>query len=542
VTLTYGQLRRLHPEYDADEWRRCEALYAGGRKLLGDPVVMADLFPRHAGEELHVYEERKKRAFIVPYAGQIVDGIVSAVFSDSFTVELDGKPLPEESFWHEFGEDCSPPGGVAMGLRQLARELFRVSLIKRRAWALVELPPPPETPPANLLEEEQAGQRDAYVCILDPECVTNWKVERNGELRWAITRYLDESQHELDDPPGLVRAEYTLYTPSAWTRWTFQYLKEKPPKDDAPMTSEGIEGLVVTSGPLSFGRVPLVRLELPDGLYAMGKLASMATEHFNKDCARAWGEYRGLFQFLAFFLQDTFAGGAAEDPNRAVNQTIGPGRAWTGAEKDRVEVISANPAPFEAAMKSLDRLRDEMFRVVHQMSQAVNMNSSAALMRSGVSKGEDKKGEALVYLAFGEMVIALINGVLAMAARGRGEVVELRAKGMDTYDDVSLEALVNQEVALETVPIPSTTFQVERKFELARRYLGERANDEILEKIREELEAALAQETLVREATQDATIDALENPPENDDENEPRGRPVAPPSKGVAFSSKPPKA
>lgn len=539
MQLTYGQLKRQHPEYDAEEWRNHAALYAGGRRLLKDPEAMAALFPRHVGEEPEVYNERKKRAFVIPYAGQIVDIIVAAVFSDDFTVEKDEEPLDENDFWHEFTKDCSPPGGDEKSLRQVAREQLRTALIKGRAWALVELPPRAEIPPVNRLEQEKSGQLDPWVCLVEPENVTNWKTERNGELRWAMVRYLDDSQHEIDEAAGTIRAEYTLYSATSWIRWTFSYRKDKEPRDDAPMDQATFPDLDVTSGPLSFGRVPLVRLELPEGLYAMGKLASLATEHFNKSNAKAWGEYRGLFQFLAFTLKDDIASPNA-DPDRAVNQAIGPGRAWVGAEGDKVEVIAANPEPFKVAAESLKDLRDEMFRVVHQMSQSVDANKDGALRRSGESKKQDKAGEALVYLAFGELVIKLLDAILAMAAAGRGETdAELRARGLDTYDDISVQGLVEQEAIVETIPIRSQTFQVERQFEFARRYLGKSATDEKLKAIREELEANISAEE----------FEPVVMPPpgapaggEDDDEEQPKGKPVvsapAPQGKRVAYSSK----
>jgi hypothetical protein len=511
MALTYAQLTRTHPEYDADGWRCSDALYAGGKKLLGDKAVMDKIFPQHVGEEPMVYQERRKRAFSIPYVGQIVDGIVAAVFSDTFTVEADGKPLEEGGFWASFNEDVSPVEGPKVPLRQLMREQMRTAQIKRRAWTLVELPPPPEVLPPNRLEEERAGQTNAYALALDPACVTNWAMDRSGELTWAMVRYLDTSQRELDDADGLVRAEYTLYTRQGWKRWSFSYTPDKEPKPTDPV--EAIPGVQITDGHHSFGRVPLLRHELPEGLWSMGKLEPLAIEHFNKECAASWGEYRSLFQFLAFFLADS-ATTPDGDPNRSLNQRVGPGRAWTGHKDDRVEVISMDVAPVETAMRSLDRRRDEMFRVVHQMSQSVDANSAAAQKQSGESKKQDKKGECLVYLALGELARGWVVDVLEMAAAGRGErATSFEVKGLDSYDDLSLEALVNQEAVVETIPVRSQTFQVERQYNFASRYLPG-ATPEVLQKIRQELEANIAPEEFAPIVNPDPTRPGPDGEPE----------------------------
>jgi hypothetical protein len=323
--------------------------------------------------------------------------------------------------------------------------------------------------------------------------VTNWAQDKGGELTWAVVRYLDASQREIGEEAGTVHADYTVYTRAGWRRWEFSYVPGKSePKEKDPIDS--IPGVVITEGAYGFGRVPLVRHELPDGLWSMGKLEPLAVEHLNKENATAWGEYRSLFGFLAFYLKAATTVPDA-DPNRALSQRVGPGRGWVGVEGDKVEMISGPTEPIVAGREGCNRKRDEMFRVVHQMSQSVDANSAAALNRSGLSKQQDKKGEALVYLALGELVCEWALDVLKMAAAGRREPdLQLACKGMNTYDDVSLEALVNQEAVVETIPVRSQTFQKMRQSKFAKRYLGEDATPDVMAKIDAELEENISPE------------------------------------------------
>lgn len=531
MPLLYRHLLATSPEYDADEWARCDALYAGGRKLLKNPAVLKQLFHKHNAETSQSYDERLARAYYIPYAGQVIDFIVAALFGEKLTLELqaeDGETQEPDAFYDEFQENVAGELGPKLELRQLLRRQILGALKKRRAWTLLELPPAPSEAPASLSDEEALGQRAVYACPVEPECVRRWKRDRQGNLEWALLMSTDTERQELEDDGVLVREEFTYYDAEGWRRWQIAYAgPDKRPTPETPVAE--IPGMVFTEGKHSFGTVPLACLELPEGLHAMGKLESIAAEHFNKACALSWGEYKGLFQFLAFFLEPPKPGdlgGVTEDVNRHRDQKIGPGRAWRGAQDDRIEVIGPDAAPFTHALESLKNLRDEMFRVVHYMSLAVD-NSGAALQRSGASKQIDKAGESVVLTALGGYVRDHAVAVMTMAATGRGDKdLTWEAQGMESYEDVSLDALVEQEAVLETIPIPSATFQVERKYELARRQLGERATPEMLEKIHKELELAITAESL---------MPIIDVPPgSNSDpnaEDDPAGEPVTPPSK-----------
>jgi hypothetical protein len=79
TSLPYEQFQTRHDSYDADYWQRLRAFYAGGKKLFSNERLMAEIFPKHRDELEQIYEERKKRAHYVPYAGEIIDHIVAAL-------------------------------------------------------------------------------------------------------------------------------------------------------------------------------------------------------------------------------------------------------------------------------------------------------------------------------------------------------------------------------------------------------------------------------------------------------------------------------
>lgn len=117
VTLLYRHLLATSPEYDADEWARCDALYAGGRKLLRNQAVLKQLFDQHNAETAEAYAERLARAFYIPYAGQLIDFIVAALFGEKLTLELEGGAAAD-AFYAGFQENVAGALGPKLDLRR----------------------------------------------------------------------------------------------------------------------------------------------------------------------------------------------------------------------------------------------------------------------------------------------------------------------------------------------------------------------------------------------------------------------------------------
>ena len=484
---TYKTLSQKNPEWDGAYWRRTRALYAGGRKLLADHKLLEEIFPRHLAEKENVYQERVKRAYYIPYAGEIIDMITSALFSEQLVMEAE----PKADAWYEtWAEDVSPPGGQKQTLRQFLKQQITTALNCKRAWTLIDMPEMevdgPE--PANLKEQEDAGYLDAYACPLDPECVWDWETDREGKLEWLLVHYEHAKREGLDGDRELITEEWVYYDRAGWKRYQIQYKKGKPPQptDEVPLVKEG---------PHSFGQVPVIPLELPDGLWAMGKIESIAVAHLNKRNALSWAQYKSLFPVLAHFAAPPDPMNAvSEDPDRAVNQTVGQGYVVQLAAGDDFKYVGPETSAYKVAQDDLSILRDEMHRVVHQMAQSVD-NSAAALQRSAESKQVDQSSMTTVLKEFGKIVREHAVDMHDMAQLGRGEKpVSWTASGMDAYDEQSADAMVTQAQTMELVSLPSAKFQQLFKFELARRVLGDNVSPEDLEQIKIELEENITNE------------------------------------------------
>lgn len=500
TSLPYKTLNQRNPDWDGPYWRRCRALYAGGKRLLKDLSILKEVFPPHLAEKDHVYAERCKRAYYIPYAGEVIDMITSALFSEDLKMEAEPKADP---WYDEWVDDVSPPGGSRQTLQEFLKEQITTALLCKRAWSLIDLPTIDDVVqqalkdgmaaesavPTTLADQEKLGMLDAYACPLDPEAVWDWECDRDGRLLWIVIHYQSSQRKDLTGDRNTITERWMYYSETEWQRYEISYLKTNPPVDATPVPLTG-------SGAHSFGAVPVVELTLTDGLWAMGKIESIAVAHLNLRNALSWSEYKSLFPVMAHFAgPPDVLNPITEDPDRALNQTIGQGHVLQLGDKDRFEFIGPDSAAYAIAQQDLNNLRDEMHRVVHQMAMSVD-NSAAALQRSGTSKQVDQESASIVLREIGKVIREHAVTLFKMLQAGRQDPKDITwtAQGMDGYSNTSVDSVVAQAGALEVVSIPSATFQQQYKFSVARRVLGDSVDEDVLEDILKELEANITNE------------------------------------------------
>lgn len=285
---------------------------------------------------------------------------------------------------------------------------------------------------------------------------------------------------------------------------------------------------------MTSGRVPFERLQLPEGLYAMGKLHSLAREHFNKRCAMSWAEYKSLFKVLYEFLgpeddDKTAVADAQTDASRATNQIRGQGYTQVRGKDDRAEYVGPDPETFTAARESCNDAMREMHRVMFSMALSANMDSKA-LNRTAESKDKDEATTTVLLDAFGVMLRKFARRLFVLASLGRREAVpHAEISGMQDFDVESTTAVINEAVALYTgVPIKSALFN---ELYLDRTYatiLGDMTPDQ-RETMREQIREAISQEELMAEAM---AMSAMQPPLGDDDEEQP-GSGGGPPAAGA---------
>jgi hypothetical protein len=511
--IKYEAMSRTNVSYDAKYWDRLKAFYAGGKDLLKSRCF-GEIFPRHLNERYEVYSERTARAFYINYAGEIIDHIVSALLMHPVQITSDAKA---DEFYKDFAADVSFGGGRVLSIHQLVRQQILTALICKRAWTLVDFPPVIEALGEDLTaaDQEKLGALDAYAIPLDPEMVLDWEETADGALIWAKT-CVDRVERSFDMVDNMVRSEYTIYRPADWARYsiTWDPTKGEPkPTDEVSLIDQGVH---------SFGKVPLLRLELPDGLWAMNKLESMCREYLNKRCALSWAEFKTLYQQLYEFEGEggecLEGEGAGNDPNRFTNQTRGPGYVQVRGPGDRAEFVGPSSEPFAHALNSLKDLRDEMHRVTHQMALSFD-NHALALRRSGESKHQDKKDATVILDALGQLARDHVKDIFQTVAAGRGDVVFFNVGGLDEYDSVDVAGSIDEATKIQTLVLPSQTFKSEYAYSLVKTVLGEKVSTDTLEKIKTELESGFEEVKAQEEQLMETSTAQSESGTDEENEN-----------------------
>lgn len=480
--LTWAQLKHTHPDYLIDYWNECRALTAGGRRLLGNIDLLKKLLPKHAEEEQYVYDERLSRAFFIPYPGEIVGDLVAGLAQDP--VRVTAEPKPEEFYTDCFLQDVDRQG---MTVTAFVQNRMREALQVRVAWSLVDLPKRGDVPLDSLAAEEAAGVLRAYVVPLEAESVTDWEEDEEGSLLWVLVR----RKLTVRSGPGAapeVLERFTFYTREEWVRFEVRHAPDKEPADKDDFAP-------VLAGAHSFGAVPVVRLELPEGLWALDKLHSIARAHFNQRNAFSWSQFKHLFPLLTAFLgPEQGSGGevpsdAQTNPERATQQVYGTGRVHVFGAKDDVRYVSPDGGVFTVAAADLNTLRDEMHRVTSMMASTID-NTAAAVGRSGESKQQDKSSRDVVLAALGVICLDHVHDVLRLVASGRKDPLhKWSVNGLSEFDSVSAASAVESAQLVDGLTIPSPTFWRTYRGILAGRILRRDVDPATLDKIKKEIEA-----------------------------------------------------
>jgi hypothetical protein len=122
-------------------------------------------------------------------------------------------------------------------------------------------------------------------------------------------------------------------------------------------------------------------------------------------------------------------------------------------------------------------------------------NSGAALQRSGKSKEMDMRHTSTILKWLGQAVSRHAVEVLHLVGAGRSDPeTEWQIHGMEEFDAPDAEQMLAEAQSVDTISIPSATFQRLYKFTIAKECLGDDATSEDLDAIKLELEGNISNE------------------------------------------------
>ena len=493
--MRYGTLRQRNPAYSPERWEELADLYVGGYALLDKA---ARYMPKFVGESRERYRERLSAASYLAYMGQIADYFVANLFSqelvlgqaaDAADPTTPGAPAMGDGFWSAFAHDADLRG---TSLVKLLRGVLTTALIKGKALVVADLPAPADVAESRA-EEEAAGRARGYAFEAAPEELVDWEPDDRGGFSWAILNRQIIRRETPEASRDRVVEEFKVWTLQAgrasWQLFrTEPYKPGQPPQDDVEVAQAG-------AGTTTFQQIPILQLEVPPGLWVGNKLGALAREHFQRRSALNAAENKSLFAIPYVKLGPEVTAPGAALPAE-VQQNPSRGRDPRGEFNRRGYVVLgkdddigfAEPAgsAYQLVDGQLEKLVDEMFRVVHMMASSVSATKQA-LARAAASKAEDRRATEIVLGAYGALVRDFAKRIYDCLSVARGENVVWTAHGLDRFELEDRDGVLKEALSLDKVAVPSPTFRKTYKTRIALALVGN-VPPETQEVIRQEIE------------------------------------------------------
>lgn len=449
-------LNQAHTDYRDDEIEDHTALYEGGQAF-HDRITR--FLPKNANEPDDLYKDRKSRASYENLGGPLVDMIGAWLFS---------KPAEVEGLDEAWIEDVDRHGTA---INDWFRAILTDALIARRSWCWVDLPARPAVEPANAADEEAMGLRSPYLVRIPPHAVRNWGEDELGRLTWTMARTEFVRQAGPLDPQQRV-TRWTLVDATEIVLWEYVDREGFPLTDDTDVPE-------VRRIAHKLGAMPVVRMCLPAGLYAMQKLCDPLLA-----LTRTANDHDWTLHIAAHALMTlTTAEGANVRPVVGAGYYLGLTRDADG--EDEVGFAEPGGASNAARFERIQDLREAVHRVVQQMAASVGTEGQG--QASAASKMADWASLEVMLSAYAAIVRTTIEQVLDIVARVMG-VPEPKVSGLAGWQEDDLPEVV-AAYAIAAPSVKSPTFRKEMAKRLASAFLPD-ATPETRTAIDKEIDAA----------------------------------------------------
>ena len=437
-------LNATHPEHDDAAIARREALYQGGPAWHRH---VAEFVPKNAQEPEALYAERKERATYENHAAGIIDLLAAMLFSEAPGVEgvdpawlldVDRRRTGWAPYW---------------------RGVFVDALVQGVAFVQVALPSrPADVVPADRATEERMGLLRPWLLDLEAGEVIDWGEDEAGNLDWLVTRM---SYSERGGPEAGRKTTWRWrYIDAMQIRsWEWTATEAKPvPTDgeDAPEKPAIVHGL---------GALPVVRMQLPAGLWAMGKLYDPVVAHTRADNDYQWSLHRAAHALMVLAVKD-----GAPPPTLGAGYYLAVTRDADG--EDSVSYAEPSGTSFDAQAKNVQAKREEVYRVAQQMALSASQDATPA-QQSGASKAMDWQALQVMLVAYADIARTAMIQVAEIVARIQFPSTSapvVTVAGLEGWQQEDVGAVI-ADASLAVPLIPSPTYKRSLAKSLAARLL-----------------------------------------------------------------------
>jgi hypothetical protein len=476
--VKYGTIAHRHEDWNPwGSWERLRLLNEGGYEIL-EPCNAKRFIPKAPNETEERYTYRLGFASYVNYLSSVIGYLVGSLFtatpqvqaaSDADNRDTPGD-LPDPKFYPEFSRDCDLAGNP---FSQLLYEAVSGALLYRKALIGVDLPV--AAPVENRAQEEAVQGGRAWLTPIPVGQMTDWVMGAGDRLEACVLHEVKAHRPTIEDPPGKLVECFRLWQMQAgFAVWTEYQTAPRDVSDPAPDETMEVARTVEPTV-TSFRRIPIQVLQFAKELWVGNKAGPLNEEHWRRRSELAGALDRTL-QAVPFIkrgpeigaIHDAMPSETQQNPNRGADFQAEARRRGFVAIGGGDEIGFASPPTggYALGMAEKKEVVEEIYRTVHAMAQSLS-NTASTVQRSADSKREDRQSTAVVLDAVAETVRPFATQVYDTVSEARGEDVIWVCHGLDAYDRDDRGALVEESVSLESVKIPSVTWEKAQKKQLA---------------------------------------------------------------------------
>lgn len=463
--VKYSVLNQKNPEYNHDKLERLESLYRGGDYLMSH----LDLFmPQKPGEHPQVYADRLSHASYINYMAEIIDYYASNLFSKPLAIipsaDADdpttiGNKMDDNDFYQQFSADANLAGD---SFSAIMKAVLTDTLTYGYGYVGIDFPLVNELP-TNLQEEEEIGASRAYLFCVDVESVINWECDDFGKFKWVVLKKCFVPQEGPFSQVDKKIHQFKVWTlENGFAKWQIYEFQTKLNRDPRPQD----EAILVGEGITSFHEIPILCLEVEDGLWIGNKIGHLVADHLKLRTSLLHAQARSLYAMPYYKQGAEFpSDGSLSEVGQDVHRASKAARAFSNkgfavlGPEDEVGFMEPEGKSYELINKELSELADEIHRVVHQMANTIKAQTQA-LSRSAASKDLDNRATEIILQEYGNVVREFAKQVYICISEARNEDIAWTPVGLSNYQIIDKEMMLKEAMALNgAVDIPSDTFK-----------------------------------------------------------------------------------
>lgn len=401
-----------------------DELYEGGERFEG---VKDQYLRRRQADANPAYRQARVAAAHHPeLASSLIDLLAGSTFSKNPKIKTeDDAP----AYWSNLSKDSD---GTGKDLSAVLYFVILQVLIHRRAYLAVDFPAGEK--PASLAIAKDGGKwmgrapLDAYIIGLGAKDIDDWGEDQIGNLTWCRI-------HAVEYP----RTDYGVATVERHT-WSYitpndrtDYAAEK--KIDEPWAKDQPANFV---GRVEFnygGRLPIARVEVPKGLWAMNRLSPRLIGIFNAEAS------------LSFLHDSTCLQMPVITSDRDIkNLWFSELNALKLLQGESASFLAPSSVPYAELRASIDKDEEKLYRSLHSMAQLAAAKDGYGRQSGNAVTAKETAINTIMAVYRGLLLDALTKCVdLIKNVRDENELA-ITIDGLETQEEEDAEEKEHTEI------------------------------------------------------------------------------------------------